>query len=102
MGLLDLASLEPDRAGHPVHRSELVDDGALDPRDRVRLELVTAARLELVQGVDEPEHAVADQVGLFDACGKPGGNAGGYVLHEGGVMQDEVIARRASALACEV
>ncbi len=41
--LLDLARLEPDRTRDPVHRAELVDDRALDPRDRVRLELVAPA-----------------------------------------------------------
>jgi hypothetical protein len=39
VGLLDLAGLEPGRTRDPVDGSQLVDDRALDPRDRVRLEL---------------------------------------------------------------
>jgi hypothetical protein len=65
-------ALEPHRARHPVDRAELVDDGALDAGDRVGLELEAARRVELVDRVDEPEDAVADEVGLLDVLGQPG------------------------------
>src|SRR5438105_1640933 len=63
--LLDLALLEPDRSRDPIHRAELVDDRALDPRDRVRLELVAAAWFELLERVDQTEHPVRHQVRLL-------------------------------------
>jgi hypothetical protein len=44
VGLLDLACLEPDRPWDPVDGSQLVDDRALDPRDRVGLELDARSR----------------------------------------------------------
>jgi hypothetical protein len=43
VGLLDLPGLESNRPGDPVDRPQLVDDRALDPRDRVGLELATGA-----------------------------------------------------------
>ena len=91
--LLDLPRLEPDRPRDPVHRTELVDDGALDARDRVGLELVAAARFELREGVDEAEHAVADEVGLVHARGQARRDPARHVLHERGVVQDQLLAR---------
>ena len=44
LGLLDLTGLEPDRTRDPVDGSQLLDDRALDPRDRVRLERDAASR----------------------------------------------------------
>ena len=91
--LLDLAGLEADRTRHPVHGAELIDDGALDARDRVRLELVAAPGLELRQGVDQAEHAVAHEVGLLHARRQSGRDTARHVLHERGVVQDELLAR---------
>ena len=95
---LDGAALGPHRAGHPVDRAELVEDGALDAGDGVGLELEATGRVELLDGVDEPEDAVADQVGLLDVLGQADGHAAGDVLHQRRVVQDQPVPRsRASA-----
>ena len=80
--LLDLAGTGPDRARHPVQRAQLVDDRALDARDRVGLELDLASDVEALDRVDQAEQAVGDQIGLFDVRGQPGRHASGHVLHE--------------------
>jgi hypothetical protein len=69
VGLLHLASLVAHRPGDPVDRAQLVDDCALDAADRVGLELDRPAQVELLDGVDEPEDAVGDEVGLLDVGG---------------------------------
>src|SRR5205085_9127731 len=43
---LDVARARANRARHPVHRAQLVDDRALDAGDRVRLELDVARGVE--------------------------------------------------------
>ena len=81
----------PNRTRHPVDRAELVDDGALDAADRVRLELVPAARVELVDRVDEAENSVADEVGLLDVLGQARGDTTRHEFHEGRVVKDEAL-----------
>ena len=66
--------------------------GATDPRDRVRLELVPADGLELLERVDQTEHAVGHEVGLVDGRRQAGGHARGHVLHERRVLQDQPLA----------
>ena len=82
VGALDRAGLRPHRARHPVDRAQLVDDGALDAADRVRLELEAAGRVELVDRVDQPEDPVAHEVRLLDALREPLGDAAGDELDE--------------------
>ncbi len=82
VGLLEGSGLGPHRPGHPVDRAQLVEDGALDAGDGVGLELVAPLGIELLDGVDEPEHAVADQVGLLDVLGQADGDPAGHVLHQ--------------------
>src|SRR6266487_1794667 len=53
VGLLDLAGLEPHRAWNPVDRSELIDDRALDARDRIGLELDAPLEVVLLDRVDQ-------------------------------------------------
>src|SRR4029453_11649633 len=64
--LLDLAGFEPDRPGDPVDGPQLVDDRALDPRDRVGLELDAPFKIVFLDRVDEAEDAVRHQIGLLD------------------------------------
>src|SRR5207237_9906512 len=51
---LDVAGASTDRARHPVHCPQLVDDRALDARDRIRLELDVALG---VVALDRPDQA---------------------------------------------
>ena len=95
---LDGTRLRPHRARHPVDRAELVDDRALDPRDRVGLELEAAAGIELVDGVDEPEDPVAHEVGLLDVLRQTGGDAAGDELHQRRVVEDQPLARVGGAV----
>ena len=92
---LDGAALGPDRARHPVDRAELVEDGALDAGDGVGLELEPAGRIELLDGVDEAEDAVADQVRLLDVLGQADRHAAGDVLDERRVVEDQPVPSRA-------
>ena len=96
--LLDLARLAAHRARHPVQRAQLVDDRALDARDRVGLELDLAVRVEALQRADEAEQAVADEVGLLDVRRQAVAHAAGDVLDERRVREDEAVARRLVAL----
>ena len=91
MARLDAAALGTHRARHPVHRSQLVEDGAAHPRDGEGLELETALDVEAVDGVDEPEHAVADEIALIDGVGQPGGDTRCDVLHDRRVVDDELV-----------
>jgi hypothetical protein len=88
---LDLTCPCPHRAGHPVERPQLIEDGAFDPVDGVCLELVAPLRLELVDGVDEPEGPVRRQIGGIHALGKPRPEPAGDELHERGVVEDEAL-----------
>ena len=91
--LLERPGLGPHRARHPVDRAQLVEDRALDARDRVGLELVAAIGVELLDRVDQPEDAVADEVGLLDVLREPGSHAAGHVLHERRVVEDQPVAQ---------
>src|SRR5262249_42245819 len=93
VGALNRARLRTNRTRYPVDRPELVDDRALDARDRVGLELVTATRVELVDRIDEPEDAVAHEIRLFDVLRKASGNTTGNKLHERRVVKDQPLAR---------
>src|SRR3954454_4572607 len=80
--LLDLPRPRAHRPGNPVQRTQLVDDRALDPRDRVRLELDLTLELEALDRVDQADQPVRDEIGVFDVRGKTGGHPAGDVLHE--------------------
>src|SRR4051794_31921437 len=92
---LDLAGARTDGARHPVERAELVDDRALDPRDRVDLELDVAAGVVALDRADQPEQAVGDEVALVDVRGQAAAEAPGHELDERRIGQDQAIAQRA-------
>ena len=89
---LDLAGAGANRARHPVHRAELVDDRPLDPGDGVRLELHVALGVVALDGADQPEQAVRDEVVLVHVRREPAGDAAGDELHERRVREDEAVA----------
>ena len=91
---LDLAGAGADGARHPVERAQLVDDRALDARDRVGLELDLALDLEALDGVDEADQAIGDEVGLLDVRRETARHAARDVLDERRVGHDELLARR--------
>ena len=68
---LDLARPRADGARHPVHRAELVDDRALDPRDRVSLELHVAVGLVALDRADQAEQPVRDEIAFVHMGGSP-------------------------------
>ena len=90
---LDLAGARADGARHPVERAQLVDDRALDARDRVRLELDVAVRVEALDRADQAEQAVRDEVVLVDVRRQPAAEAAGDVLHERRVREDQPVAQ---------
>ena len=49
-----------------IERAELIDDCALDARDRVRLELDLPVGVEALDRADQPEQPVRDEVLLVD------------------------------------
>ena len=98
---LDLARAGAHRARHPVHRAQLVDDRALDARDRVRLELDVAVGVEALDRADQPEQAVGDEVALLDVRRQAAPQPAGHVLDERRVREDQPVAqRRGRPCAC--
>ncbi len=91
---LDVAGARPHRARHPVERAQLVDDRALDPRHRVRLELDLAVRVEALDRADQAEQAVRDEVALVDVGGEPAAEPAGDELDERRVGEDQPVAQR--------
>src|SRR4051794_38925997 len=89
---LDLTGAGAHGARHPVQRAQLVDDRALDARDRVGLELDLALGVEALDRVDQADEAVRDEVGLLDVRGQAGGHAAGDVLDQRRVGHDELLA----------
>src|SRR3954451_20231114 len=89
---LDLAGAGADGARHPVKGAQLVDDRALDAGDRVGLELDLALEVEALDGVDEADEAVGDEVGLLDVRRQAGGHAAGDVLDQRRVGDHELLA----------
>ena len=94
---LDVARAGAHGARHPVHRAQLVDDRALDPRDRVRLELHVAVGVVALDRADQAEQAVGDEVALVDVRGQAAAEAAGDELDERRVGQDQAVAQRAIA-----
>ena len=97
---LDLARPRAHRARHPVHRAQLVDDRALDARDRVRLELHVAVGLVALDRADQAEQAVRDEVALVDVRGQAAPEAAGDVLHERRVREDQPVAECPGRPSC--
>ena len=94
---LDLARPRAHRARHPVERAQLVDDRALDARDRVGLELDVAVGVVALDRADQAEQAVRDEVALVDVRGQPAAEPAGDVLDERRVGEDQPVAERAVA-----
>ncbi len=86
---LDLPRPRPDRAWHPVEGAQPVEDRALDPVDRIGLELETAFGLELVDRIYQPENSVRDQVGLVDVAWQSDRHPAGDELDQWRVLQDQ-------------
>ena len=89
---LDLARAGAHGTRHPVHRPQLVDDRALDARDRVRLELHVAVGLVALDRADQAEQPVRDEVALVDVRGQAAAEPAGDVLHERRIRQDQPVA----------
>src|SRR5919198_997149 len=89
---LDVAGAAANAAGNPVHRAELVDDRALDPRDRVGLELDVAVGVEALDRADQAEQAVRDEVVLVHVCRQAATEPARDVLDERRVGQDQAVA----------
>ena len=91
---LDLAGARADGTRHPVHRPQLVDDRALDPGDRVRLELHVAVGVVALDRADEAQQAVRDEVVLVHVRREAARDAAGDELHERRVREDQPVAQR--------
>src|SRR5439155_6925914 len=63
-GPLDVARAGTHGPWHPIHRPELVDDRALDPCDRVRLELDVAVRVVALDRPDQAQQSVGHEIAL--------------------------------------
>ena len=96
-GPLDLPCPRPHRARHPVQLAQAVVDGAADPWRGERLELHRPLRIEALDGVDQPEHARADEIARIHRVRQPGTDATGDELDERGVRDDQMIASRRAA-----
>ena len=92
---LDVARAGAHRARHPVDGAQLVDDRALDPRDRVRLELDPAVGVEALDRVDEPEEPVGDEIALLDVRRQTAGEPAGDELDQRRVGEDQAVAHGA-------
>ena len=91
---LDVAGSSAHGPRHPVHRAELVDDRALDARDRVRLELDVAVGVVALDRADQAEQAVRDEVALLDVRREAAAQPAGHVLDERRVREDQAVAER--------
>ena len=91
---LDVARASAHGARHPVERAQLVDDRALDARDRVRLELDLAVGVEALDRADQPEQAVRDEIALVHVRRQAAAEAAGDELDERRVGQDQAVADR--------
>src|SRR5918996_1616177 len=89
---LDATRPRPHRAGNPVEGPQLVEDGPLDPVDRIGLELEATVRLELVDGVDQAEEAIAGQVVVVHGSGETGPHPARHILDQGRIVQNESLA----------
>ena len=65
---LDLAGAAAHRARHPVELAQPVVDRAPDAWHGERLELDPALGIEPFDGIDQAEHAGADQIARVDAA----------------------------------
>src|SRR5207249_3242386 len=80
----------------------LVDDRALDARDRVRLELDVAVRIVALDRADQAEQPVRDEVVLLDVGRQAAAEAARDELDEGRVREDEAVAHTLVAVAPEL
>src|SRR5581483_6529133 len=99
---LDVAGARTHGTRHPVHRTELVDDRALDPCNRVRLELHVAIRVVALDRADQAEQPVRDEIALVDVRREAASEAPGDELDERRVRQDQAIAQGAIAGLAEL
>ena len=90
---LELARLLAHRPGDPVERPQRVEDRAVDPRDRVRLELDAAGVVVLLDRVDQTDDAVVDEVVEIDVGRQIDRDAPRHVLHQVKVAMDDLFAR---------
>ena len=89
---LNLTGAGSYRARHPIEGAQLVEDGALDPVHRIGLEFVAAGRFELVDGVDQPEGAVGDEVRRLHVARQARAQTAGDELDQRGIVEDQALA----------
>ena len=88
---LDLTRAGAHGARHPVHRAQLVDDRALDPRDRVGLELHVPVGVVALDRTDQAEEAIRGEVVLVHVGWQSAAQPPGDELHERRVGEDQAI-----------
>ena len=86
------ARARTERGTQSIERSSSMID-ALDPRDRVRLELDVALGVEALDRADQAEQPVGDEVALVDVRRQPAAEPAGDVLDERRVGEDQPVAR---------
>src|SRR5579862_3097812 len=92
MDAFQLAGALPYRARDPVKRTQGVENRPVDTGDRVRLELHTAAVVVFLDGVDQTQNTVVDQIVDLDVRGKIDRDATGHVLHEMQVLVNDLFS----------
>jgi hypothetical protein len=91
---LDVPRPRAHRTRHPIHRPQLVDDRALDSRNRVRLELDVPVRVVALDRADQPEQPVLDEVTFVDVARQAAADAPGDVLDERRIGENQALAQR--------
>ena len=71
LGLLQVAVLALDGAGHPVLGPQLVQDRATNPLHGEALQARAALRVEALYGVDEAEDAALGEIRVIHVRGQP-------------------------------
>ena len=89
---LDAARPAAHRSRHPVELAEPVVHRTADARHGERLELHATLGIETFDGVDQAEHARADEVARVDARRQAGTHTTGDELDQRRVVDDQVLA----------
>jgi len=99
VGALELAALLTHGARHPVERSQLVEDRALDPELGVGLELAVLVGIVLLDGIHQADHACIVEVVEVDVRGQPDGDPVDDVTDQRCVLEDDLFLEFRSDLA---
>ena len=92
MGLFDLARLAPQLARTPVHFAQAVENGAADAELGVGAELHVLGVIELVEGVDQPDHAGMHQIFERDMARQPLVDAAREITDLGQLFEQDAVA----------